>query len=433
MPADSVIPRRVRNSILLAFTLLFLGVGWSTVYRAGLGQRERTDFTVYHAAGRAVIEATPLYEAQNVRGWLYMYLPIFAVLMVPLAVLPKTLAAGVFYLLSLAMLVHMIHVAARMAEARAGPSRWGPFATWTAVLVLTGWPWMSGLTRGQASVMLSWLTIVGIDWLMRERPDRLALRWGGAFALALAAAIRIFPVLLGLWLILRRKWEAALACIVAGVALTVVFPAAVFGPMGNMQLLVEWVTTIALPTGDAAAESNARYTQMMDPRIDKNQSVQAVLVRWMAPTEESGADARERLARQIGLAVKIGLVGITLVASFVAGRRRRDDGGPIPMLQASAFVFLLLAVPPVSWTHNYSLMALPLAVLWVLASGPARSLPARIGLVVWLIGGLAAFIPDGGTDGQSGGELAGSFLLGGLAVWVATIIELLRVGGADEG
>ena len=107
MPADSAIPRRVRNSILVAFALLFIGVGWSTVYRAGLGERERTDFTVYHAAGRAVIDGTPLYEAKNVRGWLYMYLPVFAVLMVPLAVLPKTVAAGVFYLLSLAALLQL--------------------------------------------------------------------------------------------------------------------------------------------------------------------------------------------------------------------------------------------------------------------------------------------------------------------------------------
>src|SRR5688500_15030546 len=157
LTAETAIPARVRRIILIAFALLFIGVGWSTVYRAGLGDRERTDFTVYHAAGRAIIEGRPLYEAQNVRGWLYMYLPVFAVLMVPLAVLPKTLAAGVFYLLSLAALLHMTWISARMAEARAGPSRWGVFATAVAILLLTGWPWMSGLTRGQASVILSWL------------------------------------------------------------------------------------------------------------------------------------------------------------------------------------------------------------------------------------------------------------------------------------
>jgi hypothetical protein len=414
---------RLRGWTLFAFALLFIGVGWSTVYRAGFGERERTDFTVYHAAGRAVIEGTPLYEAKNVRGWLYMYLPVFAVLMVPLAVLPKTLAAGVFYVLSLAALLHMARISARLAEARAGPSRWGAFSTAVVLLVLTGWPWMSGLTRGQASVILSWLIIVSIDCFLRERRETIGLRWGGAFALALAAAIRIYPILLGFWLLLRRKWEAALACVVAGVALTLIVPAAVFGPMGNMQLLVEWVTTVALPTGDAAAEGNARYEQMMDPRIAKNQSVQAVLVRWLAPSEEAGGDAREALARRLAAGVNAGLVVVTLGACL-AGARRRGNDPQLPLVQAGALVMLLVLVPPVAWVHNFSVVILPLALAVVRAGRPGGDRLCALAVVFWLAGATLSFVPIV--------YWAGGYLMGGLSLWAALVTDLLRSVPAPE-
>ena len=280
--------RRLRDrpaeaGVVVVLVLLFLGVGYSTVYRAAaLGGTERSDFTVYHAAGEAVLDGTNIYEAQNVRGWLYMYLPIFAVLMVPLAVLPKTVAAGVFYLLSVAALAHLTWISARLATSRggAGPPprllpRWRDvraplpvFWVGLAALLLTGWPWMSGLTRGQASILLSWLTTLSVALFLRSRP---AARWAGGFALALATLIRVFPGLLGFWLILRGKWRAVLACVVGGLTLFVVVPSLVFGPRGNAALVRQWVRTVALPNDDAAAEkqpalrANAQPAHRQEP------------------------------------------------------------------------------------------------------------------------------------------------------------------------
>src|SRR5690606_5323799 len=133
-------PREMIVGVVL--TGLFIGVGASSVVRAAYLNKERSDFGVYHAAGRAVLEGTPLYEAVNSRGWYYMYLPPFALLMVPLALLPLPAAAGAFYLVSLAMLLHSVRVSVRLAEARAGPGRAGPFWTGVITLCLIGWPWM---------------------------------------------------------------------------------------------------------------------------------------------------------------------------------------------------------------------------------------------------------------------------------------------------
>ena len=399
--------RPLRIGVCVALALLFLGLGYSTLYRAAaLGGVERSDFTVYHAAGVAVLDGTNIYQAQNVRGWYYMYLPIFAVLMVPLAMLPKVAAAGVFYLLSVAALLHLAWLSAKLA----GSSR--PFWVAFATLALTAWPWMSGLTRGQASVILSWLVVVSVASFLKN--GRLG-RWGGAFALALATLIRVFPGLLGLWLVLGRRWSAVFACVVAGLTLLLIIPSLLFGPRGNLDLVGQWVRTVALPTDNAAAEDNVRYGQMLDPRIDKNQSVQATLIRWLAPDEErGGADRREKLARRLATGVNAGLVLATLAAAFIAGRRRPGHV-PAAVVQAAAFCVLCLLVPPVSWVHNYSLMMLPLAV--AVSRTWDGSTPLRIALLLWLAGVVACF-----TDA---GYRGGGFAIGALGVWVVLVLDLL--------
>ena len=278
---------------------------------------------------------------------------------------------------------------------------------------------MSGLTRGQASILLSWLTTLSVALFLQSRP---AARWAGGFALALATLIRVFPGLLGFWLILRGKWRSVLACVVGGLTLFVIVPSLVFGPRGNTALVQQWVRTVALPNDDAAAENNPRYEQMLNPRIDKNQSVQATLIRWLAPREEAGgADRRETTARRAATAINALLLLATLAACVLA--QRRSSGRDVPLLQASAVLVLCLLVPPVSWVHNYSLMILPLAVAIVRSRGGARNAAAatlhRLAVVAWLAGFVACF-----TDlGYSGG----GFLLGALCVWAALAFDLLTL------
>lgn len=352
-----------------------------------------------------------------------MHLPLFALLMAPLALLPKAVAAGVWYVLSVAMLLHMIVVSVRLAEARAGPSRMGAFWVGAFTLALAGWPWMSGLTRGQASVMLSWLTIVAIDQFQQRRA---VARWTGAFARALATTIRIFPGVLGAWLLMQRQWRAALACIVAGIVPTLIVPAFVFGPRRDLALIQEWATTIVLPTGDVEAVANVRYAQMMHPYIGKNQSVQATLIRWAPPAEVVGRD--ERAAREAAMAINVGLAAVTLGGCLAGAWRRGADDAELPLLQAAVISTLVLFLPPVSWTHNYSLMILPLTLALVRATGPYASRVARRVLVVWLLFALVAFVPGIGRYNEQSGESLGAFLAGGLVVWAWLVFELLRAG-----
>ena len=98
-PAEEIMHTRnfsvwIKRGVLLLGLAIAIVLGISTVFRSGphkFGDTSwgspyhRTDFTVYTAAGRAVIDGSDLYKARNDRGWNYIYPPLFAIVMVPLA------------------------------------------------------------------------------------------------------------------------------------------------------------------------------------------------------------------------------------------------------------------------------------------------------------------------------------------------------------
>src|SRR5262245_6591417 len=59
-----------------------------------------TDFTVYTGAGAAFFDGREPYDVANIRGWKYLYPPIFALLVAPLATLSPPWQAAVWFVLS---------------------------------------------------------------------------------------------------------------------------------------------------------------------------------------------------------------------------------------------------------------------------------------------------------------------------------------------
>ncbi len=363
-PETNSILRRV---IILAGIILMIGLGVSTVFRSGphtFGAHQwgskfhRTDFTVYQVAGRAVLEGQNIYEVANPRGWYFMYLPVVAVVMAPFALLNVFWASLLWYLLSVAMLVHMTRVSVRLARSCFPASELPDF--WIGTLALLGIlsPAMSGLARGQASMLISYLVILSA-WFFKQRRE-----WSAGFCLAGGIVLKVFPGLLLLYFLFKRRWRMAVATTVWLVVLIGLAPSAVFGIKGNAALLNQWMTTIALPAAhpDQAA-GNARYAQMIDPRINRNQSVQAVMIRWFAGRDDRTAQpAREPLARRIALAINLCLFFVSLRAIW--GQRPPENR---MLLEICVVVLLMLFLAPVTWSHNCTVLVMPLAAGLALA------------------------------------------------------------------
>src|SRR4029077_16802845 len=65
----------------------------------------RSDFTVYTAAGAAMFNKRDPYTVVNPRGWHYLYPPLLAVLVSPLAKLDSQWQGVIWYAISLLMAV----------------------------------------------------------------------------------------------------------------------------------------------------------------------------------------------------------------------------------------------------------------------------------------------------------------------------------------
>ena len=76
-------------------------------------KRHRTDFTVYQYAARALAVGDDPYEATNPRGYRYVYPPLLAVLLLPLAAWEPPAAALVWFALSMLAFVGALWAASR--------------------------------------------------------------------------------------------------------------------------------------------------------------------------------------------------------------------------------------------------------------------------------------------------------------------------------
>lgn len=385
-----------RKLLIVAATLFFIGVGYVTVLRATKAFKQ-TDFTIYIAAAHSVLRGgEDLYRLTNERGWNYNYPPLFAVLMVPFAKMSLFWAALTWYVISVILAASAVRMCVAMVHdhSRGTP---GPLL-YALPLCLIGWPLMSALTRGQASVLLLWLVVAAVFYNSKGRDIV------GSACLAGAIVVKVFPVVLLAYFVWRKHWRFVVGTFV-GVALgAFVLPAGALGWQRNLSQLQEWVRVLAKPALniEAADRQSQRYLELLSPEKSRNQSLQAVLGRL------TGAPKMREIAAGISL--------VMFGAIVFVGRR---SGVSSEFLIVSAVFAWTLLMPPVSETHYFMLLLLPLtAMVRVAAHGPdaATQRLARIVLVVF------------GALNIAGKpvEYYGPMFWGTLVLWAVLIVTVRR-------
>jgi hypothetical protein len=166
---------------LLLFALAIVGtLGGVALFFSHLATDPLADARAYYDAATRLNHGAPLYPpGQNVNdNTAYFYPPLFAILFRPLAGLPFGVAAGIWEAVVIASFLATLWIlGVRRRE------------TWLAVGLL-GIPigWTLAIAQAQALVTLL-LTI------------------GTPLGIAVAANIKLFPLLAGLWFLGRRDWR----------------------------------------------------------------------------------------------------------------------------------------------------------------------------------------------------------------------------------
>ena len=392
MPIGPLKYNNLRLWLVLGTVLL---VGAITLQKAIFLASPRTDFTVYTGAAQAVLDGADIYGIQNVRGWRYVYPPLFSIVMVPLAKIPLWAAVIAWYLMSVAAVFHSIRMCVAMTRHRLSTHRETMILHYMPLLIVIGLL-LDGIARGQASLLLMWLVIAGIYFERRGAWLR------GAACLAGAVLLKVFPLTLLGYFVWKRKWRfTAVTLALTGVGVFII-PALVFGWRGNLALLNEWVAVIGKPALSIGSAGSPVFEQLLDPAKLRNQSFEAVFSRILP------------LANAQLLAVTAGaLMAVVMLVAY----RKADT-----TLLLSATLCWKLFISPVAENHYFVLLLLPVTSLVVLRQHRL----AWTALVIF-------FISITARDCIDSAKFYGALCWGTLWLWLSCMIFSLRgIETADD-
>lgn len=339
-------------AVLLLPWVIAHGIAWPW-------QPSTIDLQVYVYAVNGMLAGKDIY-ATTTPGWnlYFIYPPIAAILMVPLAV-------GAYWLWQLIWTLLLVWAQQSVLK-RCGVPRGWVLGLIGVVVVLAVEPIRTTLGYGQVNTMLMALVVAD---LLPDRPHQKRRIPQGAL-IGLAAAIKLTPALFVIFAFLLGKKRMAWTAIISFAAFTLV--GAVF------QWNQTWQFWFGLSGGD---------TRTASPLYAGNQSFLGVIYRLIGETRE---------LTLLGLAVG-GLVA--LLGTLVACQWWRAGEQTF----AVALVGLCTCLAsPLSWTHHY-VWILPMAVAVVLG----RTLPRWVRLlggawVLWVSACLPlALLPYGGGQERS--------------------------------
>jgi hypothetical protein len=212
--------------LMLAGLSLFL-IGRHFSYRS-------TDFIVYHEAAKSFLAGrTDLYSATFAWGppMQYVYPPLFLLLVFPLGWLSFTAAFGIWFA-GLALATGLLIL---LAYREWRPRRVGEYGL--ILVTLAAVPVLYALRTGNAHLGVVLLTLAGFVAWSKERT------WTASICLALAGVVKVFPLFLLPFLLVRREWKLALRFVSLSCVLWAV-PMAYFGPRQTVSLYRSWYSSV---------------------------------------------------------------------------------------------------------------------------------------------------------------------------------------------
>lgn len=355
--------------LVVAGAMTALGV--NVYYRGVSSDVQRSDFVCFHLAAQAMLAGGDIYAVTHPRDadWRVFYPPGMPALLAPLGLLSLPAATIAWYVLSAAAFLWSSMRLIRMSDEITGQLTGVVVA---AAILANAATTISGLQRGQFSPLLAALCIEAL-WHYRAGRSAAAGAWIG-----LAAALKAYPALLLLPMVVRRDVRGVGAFAVVACGLTLGLPPAIMGFDAGADTIRRFFGEILLPIlGDpnvASAPALAGLNQLGA----SNQSLFAFFGRWLARSSIAHtdtfayalADWPTAIPRAISLAAALLMLG---VLGWLSLRIRRRGGIDEALLWSMGMSAACLC-SNVAW-HHYFTAATPLYALLAVAAcfEPART------------------------------------------------------------
>ncbi|TET31761.1 MAG: DUF2029 domain-containing protein [Planctomycetota bacterium] len=312
------------------------------------------DSAVFYLAGRYAFseelysfEAPPTAPGRPGRDFLYP--PFFAMLVWPITVFGFRPFIVIWLLENLALVILSVWLAAKFIGRRENePVKWW---MWLLPLLLTLRAFDANFRQGQANVLTLFFLVAAFAAITCRR------EFLGGLAYAVACILKITPILILPYFLLKRQWFFLLGWLVGIMCTVIVIPSLLLGPGKAYQRHADFYNKIVDPFVTKAGQN---------PREGAGQSLHAAVDRFLSPIDASRHDDTVlrlnvvSLSRKARYAIKIILVVlIAAVTGFVCRRKPSENRELLLALEFAAIVAFMLMASPLSRKASFVVMLVP--------------------------------------------------------------------------
>jgi Glycosyltransferase family 87 len=369
------------------------------------------DYKLWYDTGRHLLAAHEIYFFRSGK-YDFMYPPPCALFLAGASLLGP---GGLILLLVTINSVAWFYSARFSAILAGGPA--GERNVWLYLvpnLLTIVYVW-SSYHLGQPTIVLLAL-MLGAFIALRAKREIMA-----GSLIAVATAIKAFPVLAIIYLIYRRYWTAAASLLIALIFLILVLPAPLRGFEGAWRDLEKW-------SAGMLSYSETRVGQRpMRSYTWKNQSLIGVSNRFLRHVDADAASGPHtsiyvnfaKLRFSIVNAIVVG-VALMLGLWFIMVMPHRDmRTAASDTIEFALLLLLILMITPLSFGYLYSWLMLPFAVVTHRAFGGKGFVGMWWSLPALALLALGLFFPHGA-------QLYGNTFFATLLLFIGLSIELLR-------
>jgi hypothetical protein len=398
-----------RRIVLWIFGFVLLVLVTVPIWHSIRGHSTK-DYWVWYQTGQTVLQGGEIYP-DRWHKFPFMYPPPCALFLAPIAALGQTGLVIALALVEAAAWISAIFFSARLATGEWRPAHLLVYVVPSLIMAAHVW---GNFLLGQPSLVLLALMLGAFIALQRQ------FHWLAGALIAIAAAIKAFPVMAIVYLIYRRSWIAVASLVFALTFLLIVLPIPFRGFALAKQDLQRWSNGMLFKYDETGVGQRlGRSTSW------KNQSIWGVANRLLRhveydhkyephePVYANFADLDFNTVNRIIVACALGL-GLAYIAVMPRSARRTPETDAI---EFALLLLLILIFTPLSFGYLFAWLLYPLTVVTyrlVTRSGSRAILAASSGAAVAL---LALSIPFRITAQTYGNALFATLLLfAGLAI-----------------
>lgn len=222
--------RRYLNLSLLGKILWFILCLLITIYFIGVSGKGG-DFASYLEASVKMINGTNIYAPPYVH-LRYSYSPFWAMVLMPLALLPSSVAVFIWLMLNVLLLGRVIVILRSYFEIRFDNYKLD-LALWVLIALYMSRFIELNFHHAQMTILLLWIILEAVKMSDGEQ------EWGAGILIGLGTIIKIMPIVMIPYFIFRRRFKATVASIFT-VIITFFLPILYLGQVKFLELNNEW-------------------------------------------------------------------------------------------------------------------------------------------------------------------------------------------------